>query len=141
MAKSLAKSFKEHLDKLIHHFNTAENVFLDENESGISLTELRVIKFIGNNKSCIMRQISEQLFIPKNNLTAIIDKLEKKNIVERNRSETDRRLIYVSLTANGKNIFDDELRNKLDVSKKLLKSLTKEERRLLFELLEKITEE
>lgn len=141
MAKSKAKIFKEKLDKVFEKFRQVENDYIQRNRAEISITELKVIRFIGSSERCIMREISERLYIPKNNVTAIIDKLAEKRIVTRVRSGKDRRLVYVELTEKGENLFEKELKSSLDVSRELLKALNKKERDKLFELLEKITKE
>lgn len=51
-------------------------------------------------------KLSEELLIPKQSVTSMLDKLEKKGYILRIHSEKDRRKINISLTENGKKIVD-----------------------------------
>ena len=55
-------------------------------------------------------EIGRQLYISKPNMTPLIDKLVKDNMVKRIRSEEDRRIVYIRITDEGKN-FLIEARN------------------------------
>ena len=91
--------------KLVHRFIIVQNRFLQKTAAGLTSLELRTISYIGAQKRCIMREISDNLMIPKNNLTAIINKLVRKQVVERERIEEDRRgpkkkMVYSEFNVN-----------------------------------------
>jgi MarR family 2-MHQ and catechol resistance regulon transcriptional repressor len=46
--------------------------------------------------------IGQKLLISKSNVVAVIDKLEERGLVKRERSQEDRRCIFIHLTENGK---------------------------------------
>ncbi len=138
MAVSKAKKLNDRINKLLYKFSACDFNYLNNTANELSQSEFRVIKYIGESKKCIMREISQNLFIPKNNLTAIVDKLVDKKYVVRFRSKKDRRYVLVELTETGKSIFNDGTTSHLDLSKKLLKSLSKEEQNMFLELLEKL---
>ena len=48
-----------------------------------------------------MSQLSRMLLFSNGNATAVVDRLEKDGLVRRTPSETDRRTIFVALTADG----------------------------------------
>lgn len=52
------------------------------------------------------KQIGEKLLISKSNVVAVIDKLEKQKLVRRERSEEDRRHIFVHLTDKGRGLVE-----------------------------------
>ncbi|MFH5185023.1 MarR family winged helix-turn-helix transcriptional regulator [Paenibacillus sp. TAB 01] len=54
------------------------------------------------HKTMKMNDIADYLGITLGAATSLVDKLERQNIVERVRSEEDRRIIYVGLTPHGK---------------------------------------
>jgi DNA-binding MarR family transcriptional regulator len=48
--------------------------------------------------------LSRKLYMTPPNMTGIIDRLEKKNLVDRTRQPVDRRVVLISLTENGKDL-------------------------------------
>jgi DNA-binding MarR family transcriptional regulator len=64
--------------------------------------------------------LSRRLYVTPSNITGIIDRLEKKGLVERIRKERDRRIVLINLTESGA-----ELSNSLPdpIEKKLIYEL------------------
>lgn len=53
-----------------------------------------------------MTELSRMLLVSNGNATAVVDRLEKDGFVRRQPSETDRRTVYVALTAHGLTSFE-----------------------------------
>jgi len=70
--------------------------------SDISITEIHTLEAIGIKEERSMSEIAERLEITVGTLTTAIDRLIKKGYVERNRSESDRRIVNITLTKKGK---------------------------------------
>lgn len=139
MDEQKALQLKAQIETLIYRFMIVQNKFIQVSAAGFSMTELRVTAFIGSHERCIMREISDHLLIPKNNLTPIVDKLVRKEIVMRERTETDRRVVYVSLTEKGKDLYQKEMNTYMGLSKGMLSALEPDEQDQLIRLLAKIT--
>src|ERR1700722_8550761 len=71
----------------------------------LSMQELRIIEFLGNEGPHMMRELADFLKVAVNSVTTIVDGLEKKSFVHRNRSDQDRRVIRVELTADGRGVY------------------------------------
>lgn len=72
-------------------------------------------------------KLSEELLIPKQSITSMLDKLEKKGYILRTHSEKDRRKINISLTDSGKKIAST-IRAAFKVTEKeILKHIDREE--------------
>lgn len=56
--------------------------------------------------SVTMSELSRMLLVSNGNVTAVVDRLEKDGLVGRINSESDRRTVYVSLTAGGLKQFE-----------------------------------
>ena len=62
-------------------------------------------------------QVADEVHLSSSTMVGIIDRLESKNLLERKRSVTDRREVYVSITDEGKTIAQKApipLQDKLD---------------------------
>lgn len=55
-----------------------------------------------------MNTIGEHLRVTKANITFLVDKLEKQELILRERSREDRRVIHIQLTEKGTRVIEDE---------------------------------
>lgn len=72
----------------------------------ISVTEVHTLDAIANAKSGTMSEVSSALRITMSTLTVSVTRLEKKQLVKRSRGTYDRRMVYVSLTQEGKRLVE-----------------------------------
>jgi DNA-binding MarR family transcriptional regulator len=79
--------------------------------------------------------IAERLLVTTASMTSLLDTLERRGLVERNRHPTDRRKILVSLTAEGSAVVDELLPVMRAGEKAAAGGLTADQRRTLMELL------
>ena len=86
-----------------------EKVLLAEEKSvqkgyfnNLSLAEMHTLDAIGPYDSKTMTQTAQILGITVGTLTVSVDRLVKKGFVERHRDETDKRVVRISLTRDGK---------------------------------------
>lgn len=78
-------------------------------QQGLNSNALFVLYTIHEQQeNCTQRMISERLLLPKQTINTILDGLEKKGLVSREPSETDKRNKLVRLTAAGK-VYADTL--------------------------------
>lgn len=71
----------------------------------LSITEMHTIEAIGMYKKKTTTEVANELAITVGTLTIAINRLVKKDYVERIRSEDDRRVVKLGLTKKGKLIF------------------------------------
>lgn len=72
-------------------------------------------------------KMSEELLIPKQSITSILDKLEKKGYILRTHSVNDRRKINISITESGKKIVKMARLAFDKTEQEILKQINKEE--------------
>ncbi|AFY45676.1 MarR family winged helix-turn-helix transcriptional regulator [Nostoc sp. PCC 7107] len=65
-----------------------------------------VIATLGNTSGLCMGEIGEKTLITKGTLTGVIDRLEKKNLVQREVPADNRRSVIVKLTDEGEVLFE-----------------------------------
>lgn len=72
--------------------------------SQYNLTEQqwRILRVLWRKKRVTSNELSQQTLLAPNSLGGIIDRLEKRGLVARERSTTDRRIIYVLPTEQGR---------------------------------------
>ena len=94
---------------------------------------LRILK--GSGKEITVTEVKDRMIQKSPNSTRLMDKLCEKNLVNRSRCESDRRVVYVKITKKGM-----DLLGRINISDfdKYMNRLTKSEAKLLNELLDKI---
>ncbi|WP_400243203.1 MarR family winged helix-turn-helix transcriptional regulator [Niallia sp. JL1B1071] len=85
-----------------------------------------------------VQKISEVFSIPSGSITYVVDKLEKKGLVERQPNPNDRRASNVVLTKEGRALFDEIFPKHVATISENLSFISKEEKELLIDLLKKI---
>ena len=64
-----------------------------------------VLATIGYAGSLPFGEIGAKMMVTVSNLTGIVDRLEQKKLVVRKRDSTDRRVVHVTLTDKGANLY------------------------------------
>ena len=106
--------------------------------SDLSITEIHTIEAVGLYGSKTMSEISSSLEITMGTLTTAVDKLIKKGYLERNRSNTDRRIVNVSLLKRGKLAYRIHEKFHLEMVQEIMMDFTQEEEEILLTALSKL---
>jgi DNA-binding MarR family transcriptional regulator len=81
-------------------------VYLDSQkiskQFGLTGQQSLVLRLLLNGGSMSSADLSRLMYVTPSNITGIIDRLEKKGLVERMRKEEDRRVALITLTEAGK---------------------------------------
>lgn len=85
-----------------------------------------------------MNEIATKLGVSMSAVTGIIDRMVKHGYVERQRDETDRRLVRVQLTEKGNQILSEFNQHKNDELRQILSVLTEEDRAAFLGYIQKI---
>jgi DNA-binding MarR family transcriptional regulator len=71
---------------------------------GTTGPQLWALKTISQNESLSLGELGRRMYLHPSTITGLIDRLEKKALVERDRDQTDRRVIKLRLTSKGKGL-------------------------------------
>ena len=85
-----------------------------------------------------MSEIARKLSVSKSNITAVVDKLESKRYLKRLRSSTDRRVVHVTLTEGGEELYGGILENFENIVQKALSRIPPEDLRIISEGFERM---
>lgn len=110
-----------------------KSVFLD-----YSKNEILALLIIYRRKSVTMTEVAEYLHAPLNTTTGIITRLEKKEIVKRNRNNDDKRIVEISLTEQGYEFIENEKSIITEYLSEIYNNLTREEREIGINIIYKV---
>ena len=89
--RPLVETYFALLDKDVSHIRTL----------GLTGSQFDVIATLGDTEGMSCKELSEKTLVTKGTLTGVLDRLEKKGLVERVPSREDRRSTYIRLTPKG----------------------------------------
>ena len=96
-------------DILVHLFNEIweleEEAIITDEYKDISNNDMHIIEAIGLGEDSTMSVVAKKLGITAGSLTTSVNSLVNKKYVVRERSESDRRVVYIRLTEKGKKAF------------------------------------
>ncbi len=119
--------FKEITRNIKHSFR---KVFGD---TGITMPQGMVIGILYKNGEMMISDLSSRIGLSNSTASGIIDRLEKQEMVQRTRSQEDKRAVYVKLTPQYEKTYKDTHCNAEEHFSRLLENATEVE-------LEKIVE-
>ena len=103
----------------------------------INTTEFSVLEFLYHKGEKTIQQIRERILVASGSTTYVVDNLEKKGYVTRKPCEDDKRIYYVNLTPQGKELIMKIFPKHKENTKKLFQNFKKEEVVQLKNLLKK----
>jgi MarR family 2-MHQ and catechol resistance regulon transcriptional repressor len=74
-------------------------------QSGLTHAQFDIIATLGNTPGMSYKELGDKTLITKGTLTGVIERLEEKGLVERQRNNCDKRSFFVRLTAEGESVF------------------------------------
>lgn len=105
---------------------------------GIRIPEWRTIAVLGESPGLTHSQVAERTAMDKVTVSRAVRDLVQKQFVSRLTSKTDRRVVHLNLTQEGRGVYLDIVPMALGYETKLLQVLTMEERKRLDELIDKL---
>lgn len=110
--------------------------------TGLSHTQynvLRILRGAGENGLCC-REVAERMITRDPDITRLLDRMERRNLLARSRDHRDRRIITVRITSEGLEVLDSLDAPMAAHQRELWKHMGKERLRALLTLLEQARE-
>jgi DNA-binding MarR family transcriptional regulator len=133
-----AADLQDVVQDILKQFQTVNAKAANGPHAELNMQELRSVEFLGNDGPRMMRELAEHLAVAVNSMTSIVDGLERKGFVRRQRSDVDRRVIRVELTARGGQIHKSLVEVNLRLFRSMLDALTEDEQEIFMVLFRKI---
>ena len=126
LINKIANQLKRKMDKEMN-----ENYHLTKTQS-------LVLSYINSNKEIYQKDIEKRFSIRRSTATEILNLMEKRNLIKRTPSKIDKRLNNIEITEEGIKLEKVGKEKIKELEKHMTKSLTKEEKKELIRLLEKV---
>ena len=137
-------AYKSINNLMVHLFNDIlkleENAVITEEFKDLTNNDMHIIEAVGLGEGSNMSMIARKLGITVGSLTTSMNSLVNKKYVVRERSEADRRIVYIRLTPKGEKAYrqHEEFHKKMVES--LVEKLSEEEVKALSKALDGLVE-
>ena len=105
---------------------------------GISHAQWIVVMLLGDGAASTAAELCKILIYDPGAMTRLLDRLEKKGVLQRVRTKDDRRAVRLELTAEGKKLYPRILEALVQVFNRLLRGFSRSEVRQLEGLLKRM---
>ncbi|HHY72410.1 MAG TPA: MarR family transcriptional regulator [Bacillus bacterium] len=105
---------------------------------GLNPTEFAVLELIYSKGDQPIQKIGEKVLIASSSITYVVDKLEKKNLLERKPCPKDRRITYAVITPSGIEFMDEVFPKHKAAINEICSGLDADEKQILIQLLKKL---
>jgi DNA-binding MarR family transcriptional regulator len=133
----MTNTINDQLTEIVFAFSRImkEGMAFDSDASQLTVLQLQTLIFIHKKKIVSMGDVANQFKVSLPTATVLSEKLVKMNIAKKTRSRNDRRIVKVSLTQKGENLFKQAIRQRHQKINKLLSYLSAEDKKRLFNIL------
>ncbi|MFC5590537.1 MarR family winged helix-turn-helix transcriptional regulator [Sporosarcina soli] len=105
---------------------------------GLNPTEFSVLELIYSKGDQPIQKIGEKVLIASSSITYVVDKLEKKKLIERKPCMKDRRITYAAITNEGTELMNEVFPKHRIAMKEICGKLDSKEKEVLIEQLKKL---
>ncbi|MDQ1004637.1 MarR family 2-MHQ and catechol resistance regulon transcriptional repressor [Neobacillus niacini] len=106
--------------------------------NNLSITEFSVLEVLYYQGKQTIQQIGNRILISSGSMTYVIDKLEEKGIIKRNDCKEDRRVIHITLTADGMELMKNIMPKYQEMVDSFFEDITDDESMLMINFLKKV---
>ena len=117
-----------------------ERMRVEISKNKLSITEFSVLEVLYHKGKQTIQQIGNSILISSGSMTYVIDKLEQKDLLNRNDCPNDRRVIHVTLTDDGINLMKKIMPKHHELVNYMFGSLNNDDVQILVKLLKKVSE-
>ncbi|RKQ28798.1 MarR family winged helix-turn-helix transcriptional regulator [Oceanobacillus halophilus] len=115
-----------------------EVVKKDISGHGMRTSDFAILEALYHKGKQTIKQISEAVLINTGSITYVIDKLEKKGLLEREPCKDDRRVVYIQLTDKGKKLMAEIFPLHQKVIEEVFEDVNEEEKEIVIDVLKRI---
>ena len=106
-----------------------ESLKKDDLHHGLTLSQFEVLRLIGTKNSQTMKEIASALKITPPSATVLVEEMEKKNVITREKHLTDRRIVSIRLTKKSQELFSRVYISKKTIIDDMLSKLSSKDKK------------
>ena len=132
------EKLRQAIDVLVRVFKIAEGHAGDEAAPKLNPSDVQSILFLADHPGSIAADLGQFLGVVPTTTSAIVDRLVRRDLVVRNRTESNRRVVQLALSDEGRRVAAALLAQQDQHCKVMLATLDKADRKAFVRAMEKI---
>lgn len=116
----------------------AKRVEEDIKSYGLNTTEFAVLELLYHKGDQPIQKIGDKVLLASSSITYVVDKLEKKNLIERKPCPKDRRVTYAVITQDGQRLMNEIFPKHTEAIQKIFAGLDSDEKTQAIQYLKKL---
>ncbi|MBD8067776.1 MarR family winged helix-turn-helix transcriptional regulator [Bacillus sp. PS06] len=116
----------------------ADLVEQDIKRYNLNPTEFAVLELLFHKGDQPIQHIGKKVLLASGSITYVVDKLEKKQLIQRVNCPKDRRVTYASLTESGTNLMKEVFPKHEEEIKRIFSALDQDEKQVMIRMLKKL---
>lgn len=125
---------------LFKSYQTLANYIKEDiKNTDFNLNEFSVLEVVYHHKEITVNDIHSKVLVANSSLSYILDKLVKKELIERRQCTDDKRVTYISLTDKGQKVSETIFPPHYDRLKTIFANLTDAEKEQTIQTLKKLS--
>jgi DNA-binding MarR family transcriptional regulator len=133
-----AVTLHECITALLRHFKLEPGVLAGSAYADLHVNDIGLLQVLAEPGDWSVRKIAQALQSPISTISSALDRLEARRVIIRHRRPTDRRTVYIELTAIGLRLATKLRDIQIENCRLMLKQLAPGEREELLRLVSKI---
>lgn len=126
------------IDDLVRRFKIAEAAPSAGSHVRLNPIDIQALLFIADNPASTARALGQHLGVVPTTTSALVDRLVRQGLLLRERTETNRRVVSLTLSAEGMDAAQQIVEVQSDHCRQMLEALEPEERQQLVAAIAKI---
>ena len=125
--------------KLLHNIGKLLRSQIEKKFSkfGFTMPQLAVLKFISEQNETTLTEVARHVGFSNSTTCGILDRMEKHNVITRERASQDKRLVIIKMSEQGKKFKDDLLLSKKALLAGLLSQIEPKARKEFIDTMER----
>lgn len=103
--KDLADWYNRYMEASMLVTRRMNEEMLEEAPGNMTSEQYQILRYIFKNGECTSTELSDTFRVGRSSVTAMITRLADRGLLARRRDESDRRMVYLSLTPEGRQYF------------------------------------
>ncbi|MBD2776873.1 MarR family transcriptional regulator [Iningainema tapete] len=88
ISEQVVEALRADIQRVLEVFKVEGVAKSDSPYSDLNISDIAVIMFIGQRQTCIVREVAEHLRLPLTTVSSIVERLVRRELVQRDRTET-----------------------------------------------------
>lgn len=118
--------------------SVSDQVANDIRKKGLNTTDFGVLELLYHQGDQPLQKIGDKILLASGSITYVVDKLEKKEFIQRVPSASDRRITYAAITEKGEDLLNEIFPAHWKQIESITSGLTEEEKVQAILLLKKL---